>query len=188
MRKNIVFFDIDGVLNGYCDVITRAEFKEKIQKEKDEEAKQALISKKKEILPTCYLSLYGNEIGFVSKEKLIKFKNIIDKYDVEVIGISSWFVLDFEKNKEDFEKFFGFKIKEVGGFGTADQRSQFALDFLNKNHEPNEINVVYIDDMNDFENHKTISKLSNLNTLFIFPEGAYGMQDNHFKMMEKWFK
>lgn len=197
VRKNILFFDVDGCLNGYSDVVARSEILDKIKSTQDDEIKQILNQKREELFPYCpYVNKDGKvtHMGFVSSEKLEKLRNIILKYNVEAIGISSWFILDFEKNKEIFEKFFGFPIKAVGGLVTiSDVRSNFALSYLKEemnkgNLDLNNIRVVYLDDQNDFENAQTLTELSNFQTLFVFPHGAYGLKSHQFDMIETWFK
>lgn len=206
--KNILFLDIDQVLNGTIDWEEKSQLNDLYRKEQDPVKKEKYLNIRKEKYPYCEIGFDhkkdGNikyeAIGFVSKEKLTKLQNIIKKYNVEVIGISSWFIHEFEKNKKDFEKFFGFEIVDVAGLTlVSGVRLRGAYNYLKTWYADNpykNINVVYLDDLDDFfdkdytgEYKKMHTEMiKTFNTLFIHPRGKTGLIQEEFGAISKHYK
>lgn len=216
--KNIIFFDVDGVLNSGIDHEDKCYLIQKIKESETEEEKEKWNKKREESFPFLYVSIDDKNnnddevdgvyiqketklpaFGFVSAQKLKALQNIVKEYDVEMVGISSWFCANFEKNKKEMEKFFGFEIKDVVGMVfDADIRVNCVLKYLEENYSKtklkqkkiDELNVIYLDDINDFTQKgvDTVRVLNHhYNTLFIHPLGRFGLEQSHFNMMKKWF-
>lgn len=129
---NIIFLDVDGVLNGARDF--------------DYERHSETID--------CYVdTIFGKQhFGRVNREQLNKLREVVKLADAKVYLISSWsaaFKIDEILNaQEAFNEFFGFEV----------EATQYAIDLLNSIEYQG---AVYLDDMQDFDPEIAIELQSN---------------------------
>ena len=165
---NIIFLDVDGVLNGARDFGYERHF-ETID---------------------CHVNtnLGKQHFGRVNREQLNKLREIVKLADAKVYLISSWSVAfkieEMQNVQETFNEFFGFEvIASQCGMQTANGRAKFAIDLLNP--EPYR-KAVYLDDMQDFDEDIR----EELESKCLVPEikGSAGLQDSDFEMIKKYLE
>lgn len=113
---NIIFLDVDGVLNG---------------------AKDFGYERSPDTID-CYVDTEKGKqhFGRVNREQLNKLREIVKLADAKVYLISSWSVAfkieEFLNVQETFNEFFGFEVHATQcGMQTANGRAKFAIDLLN---------------------------------------------------------
>lgn len=167
-NMNIIFLDVDGVLNGAKDF---AKFN-------------------REGTLNCYVNTINSQhqhFGRVNKHQLNKLREIVKLADAKVYLISSWSVafkieemLDIQ---ETFNEFFGFEVIAAQcGMQSANGRAQFAIDILNStNYDA----AVYLDDMQDFDPEI----LQELQSKCFVPviKGSVGLRDFDFEAIKEYF-
>ena len=164
---NIIFLDVDGVLNG---------------------AKDFGYERSPETID-CYVDTEKGKqhFGRVNKHQLDKLREIVKLANAKVYLISSWSVAfkieEMQNVQETFNEFFGFEvIASQCGMQTANGRAKFALEILES--EPHDA-AVYLDDMQDFDPEI----LQELQSKCFVPviKGAVGLQDSDFEMIKEYF-
>ena len=165
--QNIIFLDVDGVLNGVRDF--------------DYERHPETID--------CYVdTIFGKQhFGRVNREQLNKLREIVKLADAKVYLISSWSVAfkieEILNVQEAFNKFFGFEVIAAQcGMQSANGRAQFAIDLLNST----DYNAaVYLDDMQDFDPEI----LQELQSKCFVPviKGSVGLRDFDFEAIKEYF-
>lgn len=206
MKEILLFLDIDGVLNSSKEHVI-------LNKVFEKEDYQNLISKlnyvEKELKVVKFLRTedekhpidFGN---FVSIEKTKKLKDLIEKHNVKVFGISSWFVgvKNGSRDLKLIEECLGFKIDEclyVGG--VANSRLKGVIKYLEEKYKNDfskilkgEVKVLYLDDDVRF-NYNIEDKYNNLKDLMIMkklfnilylPEEGNGITEEDFNKMEQY--
>ena len=167
---NIIFLDVDGVLNGARDF--------------DYERHLETID--------CYVdTIFGKQhFGRVNREQLNKLREIVKLADAKVYLISSWsvaFRLDEILNaQEAFNEFFGFEVEATQyGLHTANGRAQYAIDLLNSLDSIDYRAAVYLDDMQDFAPEIA----SELQSKCFVPviKGSVGLRDFDFEAIKEYF-
>lgn len=165
--QNIIFLDVDGVLNGVSDF--------------DYERHPETID--------CYVdTIFGKQhFGRVNREQLNKLREVVKLADAKVYLISSWsvaFRLDEILNaQEAFNEFFGFEVEATQyGLHTANGRAQFAIDLLNSIEYQG---AVYLDDMQDFAPEIAIELQSKCFVPVI--KGSVGLRDCDFEAIKEYF-
>lgn len=164
---NIIFLDVDGVLNGARDF--------------DYERHSETID--------CYVdTIFGKQhFGRVNREQLNKLREVVKLADAKVYLISSWsaaFKIDEILNaQEAFNEFFGFEVEATQyGLHTANGRAQYAIDLLNSIEYQG---AVYLDDMQDFDPEIAIELQSNCFIPVI--KGSVGLRDFDFEAIKSYF-
>lgn len=164
---NIIFLDVDGVLNGARDF--------------DYERHPETID--------CYVdTIFGKQhFGRVNREQLNKLREVVKLADAKVYLISSWsvaFRLDEILNaQQTFNEFFGFEVEATQyGLHTANGRAQYAIDLLNSIEYQD---AVYLDDMQDFAPEISIELQSKCFVLAI--KGSIGLRDFDFEAIKSYF-
>ena len=174
INMNIIFLDVDGVLNGVKDF---AKF-----------SREGTLNCYVDTTKPEGLSKYPRQhFGRVNKHQLNKLREIVKLADAKVYLISSWSVAfkieELLNVQETFNEFFGFEvIASQCGMQTANGRAQFALGIL----ESEDYNAaVYLDDMQDFDPEI----LQELQSKCFVPviKGAVGLQDSDFEMIKEYF-
>ena len=168
--QNIIFLDVDGVLNGARDF--------------DYERRSETID--------CYVdTVFGKQhFGRVNREQLNKLREVVKLADAKVYLISSWsvaFRLDEILNagnlQETFNEFFGFEVHATQyGLHTANGRAQYAIDLLNSIEYQD---AVYLDDMQDFAPEISIELQSKCFVPVI--KGSEGLRDCDFEAIKSYF-
>lgn len=165
--QNIIFLDVDGVLNGVRDF--------------DYERHPETID--------CYVdTIFGKQhFGRVNREQLNKLREVVKLADAKVYLISSWsvaFRLDEIQNvQQTFNEFFGFEVEATQyGLHTANGRAQYAIDLLNSIEYQD---AVYLDDMQDFAPEIA----SELQSKCFVPviKGSVGLRDFDFEAIKEYF-
>ena len=166
-NMNIIFLDVDGVLNGARDFGYERHFE----------------------TVDCYVdtNLGKQHFGRVNREQLNKLREIVKLANAKVYLISSWSVafkieemLDIQ---ETFNEFFGFEVIAAQcGMQSANGRAQFALEILTS--EPYRA-AVYLDDMQDFDPEI----LQELQSKCFVPviKGSVGLRDFDFEAIKEYF-
>lgn len=167
---NIIFLDVDGVLNGAIDF--------------DYERHSETID--------CYVdTIFGKQhFGRVNREQLNKLREVVKLADAKVYLISSWsvaFRLDEIINagnlQEAFNEFFGFEVHNTDyACITANGRAQYAIDLLNSIDYRA---AIYLDDMQDFAPEIA----SELQSKCFVPvvKGSVGLRDCDFEAIKEYF-
>lgn len=164
---NIIFLDVDGVLNG---------------------AKDFSYERHAETIDCYVYTLRGKQhFGRVNREQLNKLREIVKLADAKVYLISSWSVAfkieEFRNVQETFNEFFGFEVHATQcGMQTANGRAKFAIDLLNSTDYRD---AVYLDDMQDFDPEI----LQELQSLCFVPviKGSVGLRDFDFEAIKEYF-
>lgn len=167
---NIIFLDVDGVLNGARDF--------------DYERRPETVD--------CYVDTnFGKQhFGRVNREQLNKLREVVKLADVKVYLISSWsvaFRLDEILNagnlQETFNEFFGFEVCATQcGMQSANGRAQYAIDLLNSIEYQD---AVYLDDMQDFDPDISIELQSKCFVPVI--KGSVGLRNCDFEAIKSYF-
>lgn len=164
---NIIFLDVDGVLNG---------------------ARDYGYERHPETID-CYVeTVFGKQhFGRVNREQLNKLREVVKLADAKVYLISSWavaFRLDEILNaQEAFNEFFGFEVHNTDyACITANGRAQYAIDLLNSIEYQD---AVYLDDMQDFAPEIA----SELQSKCFVPviKGSVGLRDCDFEAIKEYF-
>lgn len=164
---NIIFLDVDGVLNGAGDFGYERHF-ETID---------------------CYVdtALGRQHFGRVNREQLNKLREIVKLADAKVYLISSWNVAfkieEMQNVQETFNEFFGFEVHATQcGMQTANGRAKFAIDLLNSIEYRD---AVYLDDMQDFDPEIA----SELQSKCFVPviKGSVGLRNCDFEAIKEYF-
>lgn len=164
---NIIFLDVDGVLNGARDF--------------GYERSPDTID--------CYVDTEKGKqhFGRVNREQLNKLREIVKLADAKVYLISSWSVAfkieEFRNVQQTFNEFFGFEVRATQcGMQTADRRAKFAIDLLNSIEYQD---AVYLDDMQDFDPEIA----SELQSKCFVPviKGSVGLRDFDFEAIKSYF-
>lgn len=167
---NIIFLDVDGVLNSARDF--------------DYERHPETID--------CYVdTIFGKQhFGRVNREQLNKLREVVNLANAKVYLISSWsvaFRLDEILNagnlQETFNEFFGFEVCATQcGMQSANGRAQYAIDLLNSIDYQD---AVYLDDMQDF----APDIASELQSRCFVPivKGSVGLRDCDFEAIKEYF-
>lgn len=171
---NIIFLDVDGVLNGAKDF---AKFN-----------REGTLNCYVNITKPEGLSKYPRQhFGRVNKHQLDKLREIVKLANAKVYLISSWsvaFVIEEVLNvQETFNEFFGFEVHAAQcGMQSANGRAQFALGILES--EPYNA-AVYLDDMQDFDPEI----LQELQSKCFVPviKGSVGLRDFDFEAIKEYF-
>ena len=166
-NMNIIFLDVDGVLNG---------------------AKDFGYERSPDTIDCHVDTVLGKQhFGRVNREQLNKLREIVKLADAKVYLISSWsvaFRLDEILNaQEAFNEFFGFEvIASQCGMRSANGRSQFALEILESEDYDA---AVYLDDMQDFDPEI----LQELQSKCFVPiiKGSVGLRDFDFEAIKEYF-
>lgn len=168
--QNIIFLDVDGVLNGAKDFGYERHF-ETID---------------------CHVNTnFGKQhFGRVNREQLNKLREIVKLADAKVYLISSWSVAfkieEMQNVQETFNEFFGFDvIASQCGMQTANGRARFAIDLLNSPEFANYDAAVYLDDMQDFDPDISIELQSKCFVPVI--KGSVGLRDFDFEAIKSYF-
>lgn len=168
--QNIIFLDVDGVLNGVRDF--------------DYERHPETID--------CYVdTIFGKQhFGRVNREQLNKLREIVKLADAKVYLISSWSVAfkieEMQNVQEAFNEFFGFEVHAIQcGMQTANGRAKFAIDLLNSLDSTDYRDAVYLDDMQDFDPEI----LQELQSKCFVPviKGSVGLRDFDFEAIKSYF-
>ena len=173
-NMNIIFLDVDGVLNGAKDF---AKFN-----------REGTLNCYVNITKPEGLSKYPRQhFGRVNKHQLDKLREIVKLANAKVYLISSWsvaFVIEEVLNvQETFNEFFGFEVHAAQcGMQSANGRAQFALGILES--EPYNA-AVYLDDMQDFDPEI----LQELQSKCFVPviKGSVGLRDFDFEAIKEYF-
>lgn len=193
---NLLALDIDEVLNS---LETRQKLHDiRSDLSIEDQIKAALeVGIKLAVLPGhedrnyCY--------GHVDLFKQQSLSKVCKHNNVEVIGISSWFIgakMEEKEVQEYFNEFFGLKFIGWGFGANANNRLYKVADWIKEHYDLNEVdvNLVYLDDdcrinatyIDGYKplNLKAFKFLTNdINTLFIFPKTDAGMLPKHVKLM-----
>lgn len=168
--QNIIFLDVDGVLNSARDF--------------DYEIHPETID--------CYVdTIFGKQhFDRVNREQLNRLREVVKLADAKVYLISSWsvaFRLDEILNagniQEAFNEFFGFEVHNTDyACITANGRAQYAIDLLNSIEYQD---AVYLDDMQDFAPEIA----SELQSKCFVPviKGSVGLRDFDFEAIKSYF-
>lgn len=165
---NIIFLDVDGVLNG---------------------AKDFGYERSPDTID-CYTNTVNSKrqhFGRVNKHQLDKLREIVKLADAKVYLISSWSVAfkieEILNAQEAFNEFFGFEVIAAQcGMQSANGRARFAIDLLNST----DYNAaVYLDDMQDFDPEI----LQELQSKCFVPviKGSVGLRDFDFEAIKEYF-
>lgn len=169
-HMNIIFLDVDGVLNG---------------------AKDFGYERSPDTID-CYVdtNLGEQHFGRVNREQLNKLREIVKLANAKVYLISSWSVdfkiEEFLNVQETFNEFFGFEVHATQcGMQTANGRAKFAIDLLNSLDSTDYRDAVYLDDMQDFDPEI----LQELQSLCFVPviKGSVGLRDCDFEAIKSYF-
>lgn len=190
---NLLALDVDEVLNCLESRQKLHDIREDVPKE--EQIRIALESGIKLAFPPCYDHCFGH-VDLFKQQSLSK---VCKHNNVEVLGISSWFIgvrMEDEGVPEYFNEFFGLKFIGWGFGGNANNRLYQVANWIKEHYDLNEVdvNLVYLDDdcrinatyIDGYEplNLKAFKFLTNdINTLFIFPKTDAGMLPKHVKLM-----
>lgn len=164
---NIIFLDVDGVLNG---------------------AKDFGYERSPDTID-CYVDTEKGKqhFGRVNREQLNKLREIVKLANAKVYLISSWSVAfkieEMLDVQETFNEFFGFEVIAAQcGMQTANGRAKFALEILES--EPYDA-AVYLDDMQDFDPEI----LQELQSKCFVPviKGSVGLRDFDFEAIKEYF-
>ena len=168
--QNIIFLDVDGVLNGVRDY--------------GYERHPETID--------CYVdTIFGKrQFGRVNREQLNKLREIVKLADAKVYLISSWSVAfrleEIQNVQQTFNEFFGFEVEATQyGLHTANGRAQYAIDLLNSLDPIEYQDAVYLDDMQDFAPEIA----SELQSKCFVPviKGSVGLRDCDFEAIKEYF-
>jgi hypothetical protein len=165
---NIIFLDVDGVLNG---------------------AKDFGYERSPDTID-CYVNTINSKrqhFGRVNNHQLDKLREIVKLADAKVYLISSWSVAfkieEILNVQEAFNEFFGFEVIAAQcGMQSANGRARFAIDLLNST----DYNAaVYLDDMQDFDPEI----LQELQSKCFVPviKGSVGLRDFDFEAIKEYF-
>ena len=164
---NIIFLDVDGVLNG---------------------AKDFGYERSPDTID-CYVDTAKGKqhFGRVNQHQLNKLREIVKLADAKVYLISSWSVAfkieEFLNVQETFNEFFGFDvIASQCGMQTANGRAKFAIDLLNSTDYRD---AVYLDDMQDFDPDISIELQSKCFVPVI--KGSVGLRNCDFEAIKEFF-
>jgi hypothetical protein len=166
-NMNIIFLDVDGVLNG---------------------AKDFGYERSPDTID-CYVDTEKGKqhFGRVNKHQLDKLREIVKLADAKVYLISSWSVAfkieEMQNAQETFNEFFSFEVIEPEHVClTANGRAQFAIDLL-KSEDYDA--AVYLDDMQDFDPEI----LQELQSKCFVPviKGSVGLRDGDFEAIKEYF-
>ena len=168
--QNIIFLDVDGVLNGARDFGYERHF---------------------ETIDCHVDTVLGKQhFGRVNREQLNKLREIVKLADAKVYLISSWSVAfkieEMQNVQETFNEFFGFEvIASQCGMQTANGRAKFAIDLLNSPDSTDYRDAVYLDDMQDFDPEIA----SELQSKCFVPviKGSVGLRDFDFEAIKSYF-
>lgn len=171
---NIIFLDVDGVLNGAKDF-------EKFNRE-------GTLNCYVDMTKLEGLSKYPRQhFGRVNKHQLYKLREIVKLANAKVYLISSWSVAfkieEMQNVQETFNEFFGFEVHAAQcGMQSANGRAQFAIDLL-KSEDYDA--AVYLDDMQDFDPEI----LQELQSKCFVPviKGSVGLRDFDFEAIKEYF-
>ena len=167
---NIIFLDVDGVLNG---------------------ARDFGYERHPETID-CYVETNKGKqhFGRVNLEQLNKLREIVKLADAKVYLISSWSVAfkieEFRNVQQTFNEFFGFEVHATQcGMQTANGRAKFAIDLLNSPDSTDYRDAVYLDDMQDFDPEIA----GELQSLCFIPviKGSVGLRDFDFEAIKEYF-
>ena len=165
--QNIIFLDVDGVLNGARDFGYERHF-ETID---------------------CYVDtkMGKQHFGRVNKHQLNKLREIVKLADAKVYLISSWSVAfkieEMQNVQETFNEFFGFEvIASQCGMQTANGRAKFALAIL---ESEDYCDAVYLDDMQDFDPDISFELQSKCFVPVI--KGSVGLRNCDFEAIKSYF-
>ena len=167
-NMNIIFLDVDGVLNG---------------------AKDFGYERSPDTID-CHVETVNHRrqhFGRVNKHQLDKLREIVKLADAKVYLISSWSVAfkieEMLDVQETFNEFFGFEVIAAQcGMQSANGRAQFALEILES--EPYDA-AIYLDDMQDFDPEI----LQELQSKCFVPmiKGSVGLTDFDFEAIKEYF-
>ena len=193
---NLLALDVDEVLN--CSESRKKLMELHESNSLKEDAEIALNNGiKLAILPGHENDRYY--FGHVDLFKQQSLSKVCKHNNVEVIGISSWFIgakMSDKEVQEYFENFFGLKFVGWGFGGNGNYRLYQVADWIKKNYNLDEVdvNLVYLDDDCRFNattidgyiplNFDAFKFLTNdISTLFIFPKTDKGLLPKHVKLM-----
>lgn len=166
-NMNIIFLDVDGVLNGA----------------KDFGYERSLDT----IDCYVYTEKGKQQFGRVNKHQLNKLREIVKLANAKVYLISSWSVAfkieEMQNVQETFNEFFGFEVVEPEHVClSANGRAQFAIDLL-KSEDYRD--AVYLDDMQDFDPEIA----SELQSKCFVPviKGSVGLRNCDFEAIKEYF-
>ena len=165
--QNIIFLDVDGVLNGARDFGYERHF---------------------ETIDCHVDTVLGKQhFGRVNREPLNKLREIVKLADAKVYLISSWSVAfkieEMQNVQETFNEFFGFEVHATQcGMQTANGRAKFAIDLLNSTDYRD---AVYLDDMQDFDPDISIELQSKCFVPVI--KGSVGLRNCDFEAIKSYF-
>lgn len=167
---NIIFLNVDGVLNGARDFGYERHF---------------------ETIDCHVDTVLGKQhFGRVNREQLNKLREIVKLADAKVYLISSWSVAfkieEMQNVQETFNEFFGFEVHATQcGMQTVNGRAKFAIDLLNSPDSTDCRDAVYLDDMQDFDPEI----LQELQSKCFVPviKGSVGLRNCDFEAIKSYF-
>lgn len=164
---NIIFLDVDGVLNGVRDYG---------------------YERHPETIDCYVVTIFGKQhFGRVNREQLNKLREVVKLANAKVYLISSWSVAfkieEIQNVQQTFNEFFGFEVHATQcGMQTANGRAKYALEILESEGYPD---AVYLDDMQDFDPEIAIELQSNCFIPVI--KGSVGLRDFDFEAIKSYF-
>lgn len=193
---NLLALDIDGVLNN-------EETHKKLNSVPDIRElsleKQSEMAMELGVKCAIHPSYPDHFMGHVDLFKQQSLSKVCKHNNVDVLGISSWFVASRMDNPEvnDYmNEFFGLNIIAHGFSGSANGRLNQVAKYIEENYNLDEVevNLVYLDDdcrINaEYKEGYTSLNLdaykfltNEINTLFIFPYANTGVLPKHIKLM-----
>ena len=183
---NLIFFDIDGVLNGAkdydrfdkdtFDCFVHMKIESPDITEDDSDISPRIISQ---------------PFGRVNKHQLRKFQELVAFANAKMYMISSWAIAcrieSLVNAYEDLRDFFGFEFVPMSGVYDADGRAFQALEVLNDlDSKGIAYRAIFVDDMHNF---KDLDQLESLKSkcLMVHPKGSVGLTDEEFTLMRDYF-
>lgn len=171
---NLIFFDVDGVLNSARDY-------DRFDKDTWD----------------CFVHMriddrvVSQPFGRANKHQLRKFQELVEFAGAKMYMISSWAIAcrmeSLVNAYEDLRDFFGFEFVPMSGVYDADGRAFHALEVLNDlDSKGIAYKAIFVDDMHDF---KDLDQLESLKSkcLMVHPRGSIGITDEEFTLMRDYF-